>query len=347
MAHLLRMRSLMTLILLMMVFCREPALFVIGCRLPASGWEVTRRDCRPGVSSRVIVINDSTVEFLGLEMNGSLGTEPIKVDSPEFSGIDAGASTASVMDDEPNSAVVAEATVEAIPGFDGRQETEEDNWDNYFDFTDCPVTDSKELTVPAMECSSPTGEKLNTNEIPACVPQQAVGFEGCPEQTFCSCFVFGAGMAQKFPDDEARLTGSSDDAEVPTEVLAEFEAFENSQLPMFVGSLTSFTHPWSWSRSWVYDSINSTNHSVFWFSGLDSLGLWFGSPGRGSLCCRGPRVYPPQYQRTIESRSMDVSPSDICRSYVSELDRLGFLTGSFEPLVGFGLSCVDFCESVD
>ncbi|KAI9013921.1 hypothetical protein CLU79DRAFT_838484 [Phycomyces nitens] len=55
----------------------------------------------------------------------------------------------------------------------------------------------------------------------------------------------------------------------------------------------------------------------------------------------------PQYQRTIESRSMDVSPSNIRRSYVSELDRLGFLTGSFEPLVGFGLSCVDFCESVD
>ncbi|KAI9013939.1 hypothetical protein CLU79DRAFT_838499 [Phycomyces nitens] len=55
----------------------------------------------------------------------------------------------------------------------------------------------------------------------------------------------------------------------------------------------------------------------------------------------------PQYQRTIESRSMDVSPSDIRRSYVSELDGFGFLTGSCEPLVGFGLSCVDFCESVD
>ncbi|KAI9028243.1 hypothetical protein CLU79DRAFT_716828 [Phycomyces nitens] len=75
-----------------------------------------------------------------------------------------------------------------------------------------------------------------------------------------------------------------------------------SKFPMFVGSLTSFTHPWSWSRSWVYDSINSTNHSVFWFSGLDSLGLWFGSPGSGSLCCRGPRIWFPDWLLRVFGR---------------------------------------------
>ncbi|KAI9023093.1 hypothetical protein CLU79DRAFT_718938 [Phycomyces nitens] len=67
-----------------------------------------------------------------------------------------------------------------------------------------------------------------------------------------------------------------------------------SKLPMFVGSLTSFTHPWSWSRSWVYDSINGTNQLVLWFCGLVLLGLWLGSPGSGSLYCRGPRTFPDQ-----------------------------------------------------
>ncbi|KAI9008849.1 hypothetical protein CLU79DRAFT_840107 [Phycomyces nitens] len=95
----------------------------------------------PQIDAPLELIDASpTVKFLGLEMNRSLGREPIKVDSPKFSGIDTGASTAGVMDDEPNSVVVAEATVEATPGFerefDGRQETEEVNWDDYIDLND-------------------------------------------------------------------------------------------------------------------------------------------------------------------------------------------------------------------
>ncbi|KAI9028242.1 hypothetical protein CLU79DRAFT_885120 [Phycomyces nitens] len=257
-------------------------------------------------------------QFPGSEMNVSLETEPVRLDGPEFSGlVDAGTSTAGVMGEVFDSAVVAEAealhdsvlaeaTVEATPGFegvfDGCQKTDEVNWDDYVDFTSCPVSDSNELPVAEMECSSPPVNKLITNEGAACVPQQAAsdvqgkGKEAQGQQSkvdepspsqgqsvevsrpvfvfgagnaegskdglnkpSAPAFVFGSGMAQKcefgsynvpkipglygvptppnktskpvvVPDDEARLTGSCDDAEVLSEVPLELEAFENSQV---------------------------------------------------------------------------------------------------------------------
>ncbi|KAI9023094.1 hypothetical protein CLU79DRAFT_750258, partial [Phycomyces nitens] len=177
------------------------------------------------------------VEFPGLEMNVSLETEPVRLDGPEFSGlVDAGASTAGVMDETFDSAVVAEAeaslnsvpaeaTVEATPGFegvfDGCQETDDVNWDDYVDLTGCPVYDSNELSVVEMECYSPPVHKLITNEGAACVPQQAVsdvkgkgkevqGHQSeddkpspCQRQTAQvpgPVFVFGAGNAEGSKD---------------------------------------------------------------------------------------------------------------------------------------------------
>ncbi|KAI9012472.1 hypothetical protein CLU79DRAFT_770123 [Phycomyces nitens] len=231
-------------------------------------------------------------QFPESEMNVSLETEPVRLDGPEFSGlVDAGASTAGVMDEVFDSAVVAEAealhdsvlaeaTVEATPGFegvfDGCQETEEVNWDDYVDFTGYPIYDSNELPVTEMECSSPPqagkgkevqGHQSEDDKPSPCQGQTApvpgpVFFFGAGDaegskdgsnKPSAPVFVFGSGMAQKCefgsynvpklpglygvppPPDKtsmpvARLAGSSDDAEVPTEVLAEFEAFENSQV---------------------------------------------------------------------------------------------------------------------
>ncbi|KAI9030172.1 hypothetical protein CLU79DRAFT_734424 [Phycomyces nitens] len=178
------------------------------------------------------------VQFPGLEMNVSLGIEPVRVDGPEFSGlIGASVSTAGVMDEIFDSVVMAEAeallnsvvakaTVEATPGFegvfDGCQETDKVYWGDYFDLTGCPVFDSNELPVTDTEHSSTPVKKLVTNEGAACVPHQAVSdvkgkgkevqghqsedaepspCQGKTAQVPGPVFVFGAGDAEGLKDD--------------------------------------------------------------------------------------------------------------------------------------------------
>ncbi|KAI9030972.1 hypothetical protein CLU79DRAFT_842727 [Phycomyces nitens] len=166
------------------------------------------------------------VKFPGSRMDVSLGTEPVQIDGPEMIGpADAGASTAGVNDDVSNSAVMAEATVETVPGvegeFDGRQETDEAYWDSYFDPISCPIFDSDEFTVPVTKRSSSPGEKLKTNKDAVCVPQQTASdvkgkgkevqgqrsevtksspSQGQPVKAPCPIFVFGAGDAKGSKD---------------------------------------------------------------------------------------------------------------------------------------------------